>query len=373
MKRYLLLLAACASQDIVASGAGTGPAYCQGSGPPILTGDVCTGDVAVQTFGRALCTCEGYATSTMLTTDSFDSVAGPYVPDQGTSGDVGIDGPMQTSAMSSIHGSLALTGNASLMADLSVSHALDVGGTLGGKTVVVGSDAHVAGDIAVDQLTVAGQLTVPASATITGAVSAGATLRAPVSVAPPCACDAQALVDIPAFVAAHASDNQNAAIGLASDQLTDYTGDQVLDLPCGIYYLGPVHGNGALTLRITGRVALLVDGDLALTAPFNVVLATDGAELDLMVSGLLSSNHAIVAGRTDHPSRTRIYVGGDGDIDLSGDSQLAVNFYAPKARLALSGNATIFGALFVRRLDQAAPVEIHYDVDVRRADVGCLR
>jgi hypothetical protein len=31
----------------------------------------------------------------------------------------------------------------------------------------------------------------------------------------------------------------------------------------------------------------------------------------------------------------------------------------------------VYGSLFVRRLDQAAPVTIHYDVDVRRADVGC--
>jgi hypothetical protein len=31
----------------------------------------------------------------------------------------------------------------------------------------------------------------------------------------------------------------------------------------------------------------------------------------------------------------------------------------------------VYGSLFVRRLDQAAPVTIHYDIDVRRADVGC--
>jgi hypothetical protein len=42
--------------------------------------DICTGTVAVRTFKRALCTCEGYATSTPLTTDSFDSRVAPYGP-----------------------------------------------------------------------------------------------------------------------------------------------------------------------------------------------------------------------------------------------------------------------------------------------------
>jgi hypothetical protein len=90
-----------------------------------------------------------------------------------------------------------------------------------------------------------------------------------------------------------------------------------------------------------------------------------------MVSGLLSSNQAMTIGRADHPSRTRVYIGGTGTIDLSGDSSIAANIYAPRAAVALSGTTTIFGSLFVRRLDQAAPVTIHYDVDIRRADVAC--
>src|SRR5207249_1300391 len=149
------------------------------------------------------------------------------------------------------------------------------------------------------------------------------------------------LVDIAAFVAGHATDNQNAAIGLSPDRLTDYHGAVTLDLPCGIYRVGPIRGDGELTLRITGRAALLVDGDLSLTAPFTVELATDDAELDLMIGGILSSDHAIVLGRDDHPARTRVYVGGSGTIELSGDSHLAANLYAPGAAVALSGSATV--------------------------------
>ena len=39
----------------------------------------------------------------------------------------------------------------------------------------------------------------------------------------------------------------------------------------------------------------------------------------------------------------------------------------------MSAPATIFGSLFVRRIDQAAPLVIHYDEDVQRSDVGCLQ
>lgn len=392
MIRALLLLAAigaCSARDIVASAGGGSsdiPSYCTGTGPPILVGDgitvgesdgsgenICTGTIAVRTFVRALCTCDAYVASTPLVTDSYDSAAGPYMPG-GTTGDVGIDDLVQASAQLQIGGAFVVAGaaGAALLADLHVARDLAIGGHLGsGVAVTAGGDAQIAGNIDLASLSVAGTLTVPSTATIAGTVTASSTVRAPVTVAPPCACGDADLVDIPAFVSSHATDNQDALIGLTPDRLTGYHGDATLDLPCGIYYLGPVHGDGSLTLRITGRVALLVAGDFALSAPFTVELATDDAELDLMVSGLLSSNQAMTIGRADHPSRTRVYIGGTGTIDLSGDSSIAANIYAPRAAIALSGTTTIFGSLFVRRLDQAAPVTIHYDVDIRRADVAC--
>lgn len=382
-------LAACSSRDIVASSGAGEPAYCTGTGPPILVGDgitvgdgdgnpddVCTGTVAVRTFRRALCTCEGYATSTPLVTDSFDGRTGPYVPSAaGTMGGVGTDGALMASAKLTIGGALAVsgTGGASFQVDSAIARDLDVGGPLGtAVAITAGRDARVAGNISLSSLSVAGTLTVPSSATLGGTITAGATVRAPVTVTPPCGCGASELVDIAAFVAGHRTDNNNEAIGLSPSRLTDYAGDTTIDLPCGIYYLGPVRGMGALHLRITGRVALLVDGDVSLTSALDIELATGGAELDLMIGGLLSSNARITVGDPAHPSRTRIYAGGSGTIPLSGDSQIAANVYAPRAAVALSAPATVFGSLFVRRLDQAAAVTIHYDEDVLRADVGCF-
>jgi hypothetical protein len=387
----MLLVASCASQDIVASSGGTDePAYCAGSGPPILVGDgitvgdgdgtpddVCSGEVAVRTFKRALCTCEDYVTSNPLVTDSFDGRIAPYSPGSGgTAGGVGVDGSVSASGMVTIGGALAVSGaaGASFLFDAKIATDLDVNGPLGTNVAIsAGGDAHVAGDITLTSLTVAGTLTVPATATISGTVTAGATVRDAVTVPVPCACGASDLVDIAAFVANHRADNNDASIGLSPARLTDYVGDVTLDLPCGIYYVGPVRGNGAIVLRITGRVALLVDGDLALGAPLTIELDTQDAELDLMIAGLVSSNARIVAGDPDHPSRTRIYIGGSGTIPLSGDSLIAANVYAPRSAIELSASSTIFGSLFLRRIAQAGPLTIHYDEDVRRADVGCFQ
>lgn len=383
----LVLLAGCTATDVIAVG-GTGddaPAYCQGDGPPILVGDgitvgeadgssddVCTGEVAVRTFRHALCTCEGYATATSLTTDSFDSAAGPYTPG-GTAGPVAVNAALQTNDALAIGGALTVGAAAVLGADLDVAGACAIGGGLGtGVAVTVGGDARIAGDLDLASLDVAGVLTVPDTASLgAGTTTADTIVRAPVTVEPACACAPDDLVDIAGFVDGHRADHDDAAIGLEPDDLAGYAGDVALTLPCGRYFLDDIHGTGALTLVVTGRVAVLVAADLVMQAPLTIELAGDDAELDLMIAGLLASNSAIVAGDPDHPARTRIYVGGDGEIQMSGDSQLAANLYAPRAGVSMSGGATVFGSLFVRRLVQSAPVVIHYDVDVLRADAGC--
>jgi hypothetical protein len=383
----LVLLAAC-DADVVATQVGVDgglPRYCDGDGPPILVGDgitvgegdgssddVCVGEVAIRTFRHALCTCEDYVTSTRLATDSFDSVIGPWQPG-GEDGPVGIDGALQSNDVLAIGGDLTVSGaGASLGADLTIAGDAAIAGDLGlGVDVTVGGDAQVGGSVDLATLTVGGTLTVPEGETIGGAVTAAATVRAPVAVEPPCACAPDDLVDIADFVTGHRADNENAEIDLLPDALTDYVGDTTLDLPCGRYYLGPVRGMGTLTLRATGRVAILVDGDFTMTSPLVIELAGDDAELDLLIAGLLSSTDTITAVDPAHPARTRVYVGGDGRIDLAGGSTFAGNLYAPRAAVALSGGAVLFGSFFLRRLEQSAPVEIHYDVDVLNAAEGC--
>jgi len=385
----LLVLAGCSNQDVVAVGDeqpnGDVPPYCLSDGPPVLVGDgitvgegngssddVCSGEIAVRTFRHALCTCEDYTTSTRLTTDSFDSAVAPYAPG-GTAGPVGVDASLQTNDVMTIGGDLTVAGlaGARFGAAADITGNMAIGGSLGtGVAVTVGADARVNGNINLASLDVAGTLTVPDGATTTG--YAGTPVRAPVTVEWPCACAPEDLVDISDFVASHRVDNEDALIDLAPDRLDGYSGDVTLELPCGRYYLGPVHGDGALTIRATGRVALLIDGDVVLTRPLSLELAGDDAELDIMVGGILSSIGTITAGDPAHPARTRLYIGGTGTIELAGDAQFAANLYAPNANLDLSGGATLYGSVFVRRLSQSAPVVIHYDIDVLRADAGCI-
>lgn len=384
-------------------GSDGGPAYCRGSGPPILVGDgitvgdgdgkpddICTGAVAVRTFTHALCTCinnkpEFPPIATPLFTDSFDGRIAPYSPSSaGTVGHVGINGTFSSDAEVTIGGAITvanMTGLARFHIGASVARDLDVSTSLSNSvgTITVGGDAHVAGNIVVASLVVSGTLTVPNTSTLSGAITTSATVRAPVLVAQPCGCATNDLVNIGAFVINHRTNNSNASIGLSPSRLTDYAGDVTLDLPCGIYYLGPVRGGGALVLHITGRVALLVDGDLSIIAPLTIELSTQDAELDLLIVGSVStssgssSNTRIVAGDPDHPSRTRIYVGGAGTIQPSGDSLIAANVYAPNSVIESSATSTIFGSLFVRDIQYTAALTIHYDEDVLRANLGCFQ
>lgn len=385
-------LAACAQEDTVAiddraAGADAGvPAYCLGEGPPILVGDgitvgegdgtgddVCSGTVAVRTFRFALCTCEGYDTSTTLATDSFDSTAGPYAPG-GTRGSVGVNGRLATNAPATIGGSLWLgPGGAGLGGDLTLAGDLRDGGELGLDVgVAVGRDAHVSGAIDLAALTVAGTLTVPEGQPITvdAPPDVGALVRAPVAVPLPCACAPDDLVDIAGFALAHRDANDNALIGLDPATLVGMTGDRTLELPCGRFFLDGVSGGGALTLRATGRTALFVGGDVAPGASLLVELAA-GAELDLFIAGTLTAAGEIRFGDPARPARTRLYVGGGGAIALSGAALFAGNLYAPLAELQASAGATLFGSLFVRHLVTAAPLTIHYDTAVLDADQGC--
>jgi len=395
MKRALALtlLAACTNTDVVAIDQGAGPdggdvpPYCRGDGPPVLVGDgitvgegngssddVCSGEIAVRTFRKAMCACEDYVVSAELTTDSFDSAVGPYTPG-GTEGAVGLNGRINTNAVLTIGGDLTSAGASAVFGrDASIAGDAAFAGPLGSNVNVdVAGNASVAGDISLISLDVGGTLTYPATATSgSTAITATSTVRAPVTVEPPCACAPEDLVDISDFVGSHRDDNENALIGLTPDRLNNYSGDVTLELPCGRYYLAPVHGQGALTIRAMGRVALLVDGDVSMTEPLRLELGTDDAELDLMITGNLTTDSTIMAGNPDHPARTRIYVDGEGTLQLSGGAEFAANLYAPKANLSTAGGLVMHGSVFARRFDQSAPMEIHYDVDVLRADAGCL-
>jgi hypothetical protein len=353
--------------------------YCMGQGPPILVGDssgmttVCSGRIAETAFRYALCTCDSLSTADMLVTDSFSSSRGPYAPG-GVSGAVGTNGAVTGNGRMQVGGSLWVGGAAGVsVSDLSVATDLRDEGVLGGKdTITVGRDALVGGDVSSVNLTVAGTLTLPAAAalTVTGTNQVAAVARAPVSVSPPCACDAADIVDIAGYVDAQRAFNHDADIGLDPAAFATVATDQSLTLPCGRFYLDGVGGQAAasLTITVTGRTALFVGGDVSLRGGLDVELAP-GAELDFFVGGMLIVDGPLHLGTPADPTRLRAYVGSS--LQLGQPGVIGGNLYAPTGVLAVGGGVDAYGSVFVKHLQTAGVFSVHYDTDVLEAAAGC--
>ncbi len=400
ISRWLILggcsvaVLACSVRDPVASlqdtdgdggaslaDAGVRDQYCEGEGPPVLVGDgaggtdICTGEIAEATFRYAICTCSEYSSSTSLVVDSFDSSLGPFVSGEpggslGTNARIASNGPM------TVGGDVVAAGAAGIMVSptLEVGGNLEDGGLLGAETatVSVAGDARVAGDITLAAMTVAGTLTVPsgASVAVTDPSGISETVRAPVSVEPPCACDVEDLLDVAGYVEAHRYANHNSDIGLDATLLDDFTGDTLLELPCGLFFLDRIRGDGDLTITVDGRTALFVAQGIDLEAGMTVVVEP-GGELDLFVSGNVTAWDSVSLGSAAAPSKVRFYVGGVGSLSFSGAGTFGGNLYAPLVDVSLSGGADLYGSMFVNRLVSSAPVEAHYDRAVLEAGQDC--
>ncbi|MCB9599481.1 MAG: hypothetical protein H6720_03840 [Sandaracinus sp.] len=352
-----------------------GDDYCLGSGPPILVGD---GD-AVECVGRtagfrfALCTCDDLVTSHTLTTDSFDSGRGPYMAPGGVGGSVGTNRVSSSSATWDVGGSYWASGSGAVTAGspLAVGSELHVAARLAGSRVDVERDAWVGGGVGLEALRVVGTLTVPEGRDLVAASSEiGATVRAPVDVAAPCACDPADQVDIAAYVAHHTTDNDNASIGLDPGALANVSSETTLDLPCGRFYLASVSATAPITLRVAGRVALFVDGPLTANDDFTVELA-EGAEVDVFVTGTVTAAGAFSLGSAEAPARARLYVATNGTLNMSASTVFAGNLYAPNAELVTAGDLEVFGSVFVRRLAASGAVAIHYDTRILEAGDSC--
>ncbi|RKH08891.1 hypothetical protein D7V97_18145 [Corallococcus sp. CA053C] len=383
---FLLLGAACTVNDPVATlhspDAGDLPdawaSHCADSGPPLLLGDpasgplVCSGRLAETLFRRAACSCEGLSLSSPFSTDAFRSSVGPYTPG-GAGGDVGVNGALSANNRVQVGGTLQVGDAAGLLlaGPLSVGGDLDSSGPLSGPavTATVTGNARVRGDVSLAALTVGGVLTVPAEFT-PGPAQAAELRREPVASVIPCDCDAASRFDPGVLIAHHSRDHDNAAIGLDPATLEDVTGERVLELPCGRFLLTRVAGPGRVTLRIRGRTALFIPGGVNLLESLTVDVPPPG-ELDLFLSGGFVVSGQLTLGSATHPSRVRVYVAGTEPLDVSASGLLAGNLYAPQARLNLSGNAEVFGALFVRGLEASGAVQVHHDADVLSAGAAC--
>ncbi|WP_343073445.1 DUF7305 domain-containing protein [Pyxidicoccus fallax] len=370
------------SEDAGPPDSGTPPddweAHCAGQGPLIVLREpgtgapLCSGRLAEQTFRHALCTCDGLAFNAPVHTDAFRGSLGPYAPG-GQGGDVGVNGGLTANDSVVVGGSLRVGGASGIQLGrtLTVGGALDSSGPLvgGAATASVAQDARVRGDVSLASLTVGGTLTVPPGFSV-GPVQAAGVRREPVDAVTPCACDATSQVDVAALIAHHAVDNDNAAIGLDAAALEGISGERTLELPCGRFLLTRITGTGRATLTLRARTALFIQDGVDLGEGLTVDVQPPG-ELDLFIGGAVTVAGPLLVGSTAMPSRVRVYVARSSVLALSAGSTLAGNLYAPGAQLNLSGNADVFGSMFVRRLEGSGALSLHYDADVLDAGSAC--
>jgi hypothetical protein len=342
----LLLLAGCYGHDVVATrAAGT----CGGADDP------------QPLLPYAVCTCAELTASDRLQTDAFDRCAGPArVP----GGGLGVNGRLDLNGPSTVAGDLVVGGAAGLVAGaggaLTVGGDAAVGGPLLSDTDVgVEGDALVQGDLRARDLTVGGTLTLPEGAglQVSRVQSVGAVTRGPVTVAPPCPCDAP--LDVAQVVASHAEEHDDAALGLHPGSLRDASG--VVNLGCGSYYFEEVKGQGSLILSSTGRASVYIAGDLVLQDLLQVNLSP-GASLDLWIAGALVTPLPPALGGAEEAGRVRLYLGGGGTLQLTGGGRFGGRVYAPRAEVVSSGPVEIYGGLFARRVAASGALVVHHDL-----------
>jgi hypothetical protein len=365
---------------VTESGGADGPPstspFCEGHGAIPLPGfNQCTSDFA-RLFRFAACACTSLASSGRLTTDSFDSTrdGGAYA---GSTASIGSNDALSTNSRTAVGGSVWVGGDKAdagapiltLNGEGTIAGDVQVGGdaVIGGAFVVTGNMAAAGNVTTVDagSLALGGNLTQPAGKVTTGvSFGAGGITNAPVQVAPPCDCANP--VDVAAIVTARSTDNDNAAIGFATSAL-DFPSASA-NLPCGRYYVDAIRGGG-VTIVVTGRCALFVDGDVTIDQALSITLSP-AAELDLFVAGSVSIRGSVLLGDPSSPARVRMYVGGP-TFDLAATAQIGANVYAPHATMALASSFEMRGALFAQGLAFAGDFTIHYDTSVLQTP-GCM-
>jgi hypothetical protein len=265
---------------------------------------------------------------------------------------------------------ISLDGFGTVARDLESGGDLEVGGTFAvrGNVFANGSVKVDPGD-AGGSLSVGAAVHVPEGGTVSAGVAAnGGILYESVGVAPPCPCNSP--IDVASIVAGARTKNDNAAIGLTENALHDPTG--TVNLPCGRYYVGDITGD-SVELSIGGRVALFVDGPLFVLNALRVDLVPD-AELDLFVVHDVTmggANNGATQGNVNAPGRVRLYVAGQ-NLNLGTSANVGANIYAPAARVTLSSDLVVWGALFAREVSFSGNLTIHYDTSVLGAAAsGC--
>jgi hypothetical protein len=238
------------------------------------------------------------------------------------------------------------------------------GALIAERFLSIDRDAFVDGDV-LGRIDVNGTLHAPSNAAIGPAVGAGALVSEPVTVTPPCGCAAGSALDIASEIAARASANDDARIGITADELAGGSGPAALDLPCGNYYLSALSAPSELELRVHGHAALFVAGAVTLASGLRVVI-DPGASLDFVIGGDFTASGEVGAADA---SGLRMWLQGN-TLHLAG-ATLSALVYAPEANLIADGDVSAIGALFVAAISAPGDVSVRFDARALVAGDEC--
>jgi hypothetical protein len=339
------------------------------TGPIQLPGNLCTGDVARDTFRFGLCSCgdlDGSASSWNV--DAINSATQTSM----LAGAVGASGKFVGGA-GNIYGSVWAAGIGSSepvvqTGTMTFNSDVHSGGDL--TTNGVGSlkrDAYVAG--AVDGsggvLYIDGTLHQPSSSPApVGVTPGGGIITEPVTVPEVCNCSQP--IPISTIVNSFKNTNDNAALGLTPSSLAGVDNRQ-LALGCGRFYFDAITAN-TLVITVIGRTAIFVAGDIDAQMSINV---QSGGSLDLFVAGNVHLHGAWSLGSSQAPANTRFYVAGQ-SVTLDGAFAIDGNVYAPNVDLAITNSAfSVRGALYARSIRiNGIAAQVTYDQAIADVD-GC--
>ena len=326
-------------------GQGSGGAVVGGVESSKLSSGTCPYSPAPAILDHAICVCDDFALAGSLETRAT----------LGGSANVGVNKRFTAATETRIAGALVaregvgVAGEMAIRGDLATQGDVSGAGTLGvGHDLSSGGDLGLAGD-----LQIGGSLRLGGSLMVAGAPITAP--RAPfVPVAEPCGCDGSKFFDVAARVAAAKSVNDNAKVNLVTEVLT--VGQSTIALPTGNYYFESITTAGSQKIRVTGAVAIHIDGDLTAAGEQLFDLAP-GATLDLFVNGNMQSAGDLRAG--EGGASFRLYVGGD-QVVHAGQQAFHGMLYAPRATVAFAGDTVVYGAVFAKQIVYAGSLVVDY-------------
>ena len=243
--------------------------------------------------------------------------------------------------------------------------------SLNQSQVTVGRNAQVGGDINISGLLkVTGTLTVPAGKVVNASTKMiGSTVNAAVSV--PAPATAARRRSSHRFLCRGASQQQRQRQHSARPRSLQQLPRRPDPEPAlRALLLNRITGAGKLTLGISGRTALFIGSDVNIESDLRVQITGSG-ELDLFLNGNLTSSAPLNFGDRSAPARVRLYMAGSRNINLSANSVINGNIYAPEGALVTSGSLTVYGAIFVSSFNNSGAVNIHHDIAVLKAADSC--